>query len=160
MPHYSAPDGTSLFYDDQGDVAVVLLLHGFVGDLNIDWFRSGILDRLLDEGYRTLGYDARGHGLSDKPQDLDAYAGDVLARDASALLDERGVTECSVVGFSMGARTALHLATLDDRVRAVVALGVGETSLRRTPVGSGTDDATDADTPRVSMADALLTDDP
>src|SRR5215470_8922825 len=140
MPHFVGPDGTSLYYDDQGDGAVVLLLHGFVGDLNIDWFRSGILDRLLDEGYRTLGYDARGHGLSDKPHDLDAYAGDVLARDASALLDERGVTACSVVGFSMGARTALHLATLDDRVNAVVALGVGETSIR-----SGRSDGTTGD---------------
>src|SRR5215471_14295813 len=146
MPHFTAPDGTSLYYDDQGDGAVVLLLHGFVGDLNIDWFRSGILDRLLDEGYRTLGYDARGHGLSDKPHDLDAYAGDVLARDASALLDERGVTECFVVGFSMGARTALHLASFDDRVRAVVALGVGETSLRRAPVPSGAEDGSTDDT--------------
>src|SRR5262245_55457170 len=150
MPNFTAPDGTSLYYDDQGEGTAVLLLHGFVGDLNIDWFRSGILDRLLDEGYRTLGYDARGHGLSDKPHELDAYAGDVLAGDASALLDACGVTECFVVGFSMGARTALHLATLDDRVQAVVAMGVGENSLRRAPVATGAD-ASEADELRMSM---------
>ena len=82
MPHFTSHDGTSLYYDDQGDGSPVVLMHGFVGDVNIDWIRSGILDRLLDEGYRTIGYDARGHGLSDKPHDMDVYAGDALPNDA------------------------------------------------------------------------------
>jgi pimeloyl-ACP methyl ester carboxylesterase len=150
VPHLERDGDVSLYYDDQGDGPAVLLLHGFVGDLNIDWFRSGILDRLLDEGYRVIGYDARGHGLSDKPHDVDAYAGDTLAADASALLDALGVDSCFVVGFSMGARTALHLATLDERVRGVAALGVGETSLRESP-GEGVAGA--------ALSDALLTDD-
>ncbi|HEX5586876.1 MAG TPA: alpha/beta fold hydrolase [Acidimicrobiia bacterium] len=150
MPHFTGADGTSLYYDDQGEGTVVLLLHGFVGDVNIDWVRSGILDRLLDEGYRTVGYDARGHGLSDKPHDTEAYSGEVLARDAMALLDALGVASCFVVGFSMGARTALHLATLDERVQGVVALGVGENSLRLAEGIPG----------GASMSDVLLTDDP
>lgn len=150
MPHFTAADGTSLYYDDQGEGTVVLLLHGFVGDVNIDWVRSGILDRLLDEGYRTVGYDARGHGLSDKPHDTEAYTGDVLTRDATSLLDTLGVEACFVVGFSMGARTGLHLATLDDRVRGVVALGVGENSLRLAEGAPGAG----------ALSDVLLTDDP
>ena len=55
MPHFETFDGHSLFYDDQGDGQAVVLLHGFVGDVNIDWVRSGILDLLLDEGYRVIG---------------------------------------------------------------------------------------------------------
>lgn len=154
MPHFTSGDGTSLYYDDQGDGDVVLLLHGFVGDVNIDWIRSGILDRLLDEGYRTVAYDARGHGLSDKPHGTDAYADDTLARDASGLLDSLGVDRCVVVGFSLGAQTALLLATLDDRVRAVAALGLGEGNLRGRP------SETEIDAPVATLADAMLVDDP
>jgi pimeloyl-ACP methyl ester carboxylesterase len=148
MPHFSSFDGTALYYDDQGDGAAVVLLHGFVGDVNIDWIRSGILDRLLDEGYRTIGYDARGHGLSDKPHDMDVYAGDALPNDTRALLDELGIERCALVGFSLGARTALRVAALDDRVTRVVALGLGEQSLQRAQRGMS------------MVPDAMLTDDP
>jgi pimeloyl-ACP methyl ester carboxylesterase len=148
MPHFTTFDGQSLFYDDQGDGDVVMLLHGFVGDINIDWIRSGILDLLLDEGYRVVAFDARGHGLSDKPHDAAAYENDALTKDAAALLDELSIDRCLLVGFSMGARTALHLAAVDDRVRAVVAMGVGELSLRHNERGLGL------------VPDAMLTDDP
>ena len=148
MPHFTTFDGQSLFYDDQGDGDVVMLLHGFVGDINIDWIRSGILDLLLDEGYRVVAFDARGHGLSDKPHDAAAYENDALTKDAAALLDELGVDRCMLVGFSMGARTALHLAAIDGRVRGVVAMGVGELSLRHNERGLGL------------VPDAMLTDDP
>ena len=154
MPHFESRDGTSLHYDDQGDGSVVLLLHGLVGDVNIDWVRSGILDRLLDEGYRTVAYDARGHGLSDKPHDVEAYADDTLECDASCLLDELGIGWCFVVGFSLGARTALRLAALDERVRGVVALGLGETNLGALPAAAETQSA------GASIARALRTDDP
>jgi pimeloyl-ACP methyl ester carboxylesterase len=148
MPHFTTFDGQSLFYDDQGEGDVVMLLHGFVGDINIDWIRSGILDLLLDEEYRVVAFDARGHGLSDKPHDAAAYENDALTKDAAALLDELGIDRCMLVGFSMGARTALHLAAIDDRVRAVVAMGVGELSLRHNERGLGL------------VPDAMLTDDP
>jgi len=148
MPHFETFDGRSLFYDDQGDGDPVVLMHGFVGDVNIDWIRSGILDLLLDEGYRVVAFDARGHGLSDKPHEIDAYADDALTKDARVLLDLLGFEQCVLVGFSMGARTALHVAAIDPRVRAVVAMGVGEHSLRHNERGTGL------------VPDALLTDDP
>jgi pimeloyl-ACP methyl ester carboxylesterase len=148
MPKFETFDGCSLFYDDQGDGQPVVLLHGFVGDINIDWVRSGILDLLLDEGYRVVAYDARGHGLSDKPHELSAYEDDALTKDAQALLDHLGLDGVFLVGFSMGARTALHLAAIDSRVRAVVALGLGAASLVHNARGIGL------------VPQALLTDDP
>jgi len=148
MPHFETFDGHSLFYDDQGDGQAVVLLHGFVGDVNIDWVRSGILDLLLDEGYRVIAYDARGHGLSDKPHELSAYENDALTKDAEALLDKIGLDQYLLVGFSMGARTALHVASIDPRVRGVVALGLGEHSLDQSARGMS------------GVADAMLTDDP
>jgi pimeloyl-ACP methyl ester carboxylesterase len=148
MPHFATFDGQSIFYDDQGDGDPVMLLHGFVGDINIDWIRSGILDLLLDEGYRVIAFDARGHGLSDKPHELSAYENDALTKDAQALLDHLGIERCTAVGFSMGARTALHLAAVDPRVDAVVAMGLGEHTLQHRPGATGT------------VPDALLTGDP
>jgi pimeloyl-ACP methyl ester carboxylesterase len=148
MPHFATFDGQSIFYDDQGDGDPVMLLHGFVGDINIDWIRSGILDLLLDEGYRVIAFDARGHGLSDKPHELSAYEADALTKDAQALLDHLGVERCMAVGFSMGARTALHLAAVDPRVYAVVAMGLGEHTLQHRAGATG------------AVPDALLTDDP
>jgi len=148
MPHFATFDGQSIFYDDQGDGDPVMLLHGFVGDINIDWIRSGILDLLLDEGYRVIAFDARGHGLSDKPHELSAYENDALTKDAQALLDHLGIDRCMAVGFSMGARTALHLAAVDPRVYAVVAMGLGEHTLQHRPGATG------------AVPEALLTDDP
>jgi pimeloyl-ACP methyl ester carboxylesterase len=148
MPHFETFDGQSLFYDDQGDGEPIVLLHGFVGDINIDWIRSGILDLLVDEGYRVVAFDARGHGLSDKPHEVAAYEDDALTKDARALLDALDLDQCVLVGFSLGARTALHTAVVDPRVRAVVAMGVGEHSLRHNARGMG------------FVPDALLTDDP
>jgi len=42
----------------------------------------------VDRGFQTVGPDIRGHGGSDKPHDPAAYAPEVLAADAIALLDE------------------------------------------------------------------------
>ena len=47
----------------------MILLHGFAADTNINWVRSGVLDALVDEGFRAVALDARGHGLSEKPHD-------------------------------------------------------------------------------------------
>ena len=124
MAHFESFDGPRLFYDDQGDGAAVVLLHGFVGDINIDCVRSGILDLLLDEGYRVVAFDARGHGLSDKPHELSAYENDALTKDAQALLDEIEIDQCMLVGLLDGCAHRVRTSrAIDPRVRAVVALG-------------------------------------
>jgi pimeloyl-ACP methyl ester carboxylesterase len=71
--------------------------------------------------------DARGHGLSSKPTDPDAYADDAMKRDVIALLDHLGLDDVLLVGYSMGAHLALRLAPEEPRVKAVVLLGIGET---------------------------------
>ena len=53
MANFESFDGLSLYYDDQGDGRTVVLLHGFAADTNVNYVRSGILDLLLDEGYRV-----------------------------------------------------------------------------------------------------------
>ena len=110
MPDFESFDGLRLSYLDDGDGRVVVLLHGFAADTNVNYVRSGILDLLLDEGYRVVTLDARGHGLSSKPTDPEAYADDAMKRDVVALFDHLGLDDVLLVGYSMGAHLALRLA--------------------------------------------------
>ncbi len=115
MANFDSFDGQSLFYDDQGDGPTVVLLHGFAADMNVNYVRSGILDLLLDEGYRVVALDARGHGLSAKPTDSEAYADDAMKRDVVALFDHLGLRDVVLVGYSMGAHLSLRLAPDEPR---------------------------------------------
>jgi len=146
---FASFDGTEIWFDDQDeDGSAVVLLHGFAADTNINYIRPGIFDALLDAGHRVVVMDFRGHGLSAKPHEPEAYADGALARDVQALFDHLDLDPVAVVGYSMGAGIALHLGARDERVTRVVALGVGAASLDRR--------ATD----RPPMSDALLAEDP
>jgi pimeloyl-ACP methyl ester carboxylesterase len=102
-------------------LATVLILHGIRSDKS--WF-VGLGQRAAAQGFRAVIPDLRGHGRS---------SGDWLsygvreARDLSALISElaragRLVEPVGVVGLSYGAATGIHLASVDARVRAVVAI--------------------------------------
>ncbi|HZJ26455.1 MAG TPA: alpha/beta fold hydrolase [Acidimicrobiia bacterium] len=127
MPYFDTFDGSSLYYDDQGDGRPLVLLHGFAADTNLNFVRTGIFDALLDAGYRVIALDSRGHGLSAKPTDPAAYANDAMRLDVQALLDHLALDECIAVGYSMGGHTALRLAPHEPRLTALALLGIGET---------------------------------
>jgi pimeloyl-ACP methyl ester carboxylesterase len=55
---------------------------------------------LLEAGYRVVAYDRRGFGRSDKPDS--GYSYDVLADDLESVLDQCGLQDVTLVGFSMG----------------------------------------------------------
>ena len=126
-----------------------MLLHGFVGDVNIDWVRSGILDLLLDEDYRVIAFDARGHGLSDKPHELCAPTRTRRSRRTRRRCSTRSASTstCSWASRWERARHSMSLP-IDPRIRAVVALGLGENTLQHNARGMN------------GVADAMLTDDP
>jgi pimeloyl-ACP methyl ester carboxylesterase len=128
MATFESFDGLSLFYQDDGDGRPVVLLHGFAADTNVNYVRSGILDLLLDEGYRVVTLDARGHGLSSKPTDHAAYGNDAMKRDVVALFDHLGLDDVLLVGYSMGAHLSLRLVPDEPRVKALVLLGIGDSA--------------------------------
>lgn len=83
--------------DTGGDGRPVLLIHG--------WPLSGEswklqVPALKDAGYRVIRYDRRGFGQSDKPRT--GYDYDTLAEDLDGLITELGLTDVTLVGFSMG----------------------------------------------------------
>lgn len=99
----------------------VVLLHGFATSTERTWREPGWFDLLKDARRRAVGIDLLGHGDADKPTDPAAYddlVGPVLAQFPESPAD--------VVGYSLGARTALQIA-IDhpERVNRLVLAAVG-----------------------------------
>jgi pimeloyl-ACP methyl ester carboxylesterase len=118
-------DGLRLHYCEEGSGEPVLLLHGLTSSTEGNWRRPGIWSLLVDHGRRVIGLDARGHGKSEKPHDPTAYENAAMVRDVAALLDELVLTQVDLVGYSMGALTAIRFAAKDRRVRRLVLGGIG-----------------------------------
>ena len=125
MARWEAPDGVGLVYEEAGTGPAVLLLHGFASSSRVNWVRSGVVDALVGAGLRAVYYDARGHGRSDAPHDVGAYAGHAMTSDAAGLADHLGLERFAVVGYSMGSQVATWLTAEDARVTRAVLGGIG-----------------------------------
>ena len=153
---FTSFDGLAISFEIWGPddgLGPVILNHGFAVDTRVNWFLTGIVDRLVAEGFTVIGVDARGHGRSEKPHDIDRYGEDAMARDVGALLDELQLESVDVVGYSMGAVVSLVLATTDRRVRSLVVGGVGRAVVEQGGVDTG-------ELSNLEIADALVTEDP
>ena len=112
--------GVTLSADESGDGPTVLLLHGLTATRRYVVMGSKMLER---SGHRVIKYDARGHGHSSPAPSPDAYTYDLLAADAIAMLDARGVERAVLAGASMGAHTLLNVALRHpERVTGVVVI--------------------------------------
>ena len=127
MPQFSN-DGLSLTYSVEGpiDGNPILLIHGFASNTRVNWISPGWVHTLNDAGYRTIAFDNRGHGTSDKPHDASAYTPEKMAGDAAALLDHIDIPVAHVMGYSMGARISAFLALQNpDRIQSLIFGGLG-----------------------------------
>jgi pimeloyl-ACP methyl ester carboxylesterase len=122
---FASFDGLEIAYTTFGRGPDVLLLHGFASDHVGNWVRPGIVAALVESGRRVIAYDARGHGASGKPHEVDAYEHNAMVRDAQALLDRLAITAVDVVGYSMGAIVSSRLVPHEPRARSLVLGGVG-----------------------------------
>ncbi len=114
-------DGVVLAGEDAGEESApaIVLLHGLTATRRYVVMGSRLLER---SGYRTIAYDARGHGRSSPAPDPVAYGYARLARDLEAVLDALGVSRAALAGASMGAHTALRFAL--EHPERVAALGL------------------------------------
>jgi pimeloyl-ACP methyl ester carboxylesterase len=118
------PDGVELHTEVEGGGRdpVLILLHGFP-ELGYSWRHQ--IGPLAEAGYRVIVPDLRGYGRSDVPDDVTAYAIDVLGRDVTCLLDDAGAERGVVIGHDWGADVAWKTAWLHpDRIAAVAGLSV------------------------------------
>ena len=103
-----AVNGVNLNVDVRGRGPALLLLHGFTGSA-ATWTphlsASGGW-----RGFTTVAVDLLGHGASDCPADPRRYRMERCLEDLVALLERLDVRRTAVLGYSMGARVALHLA--------------------------------------------------
>jgi non-heme chloroperoxidase len=97
MDTITTKDGTEIFYKDWGTGKTVVFSHGW--PLNADAWDAQMLF-LVQEGYRVIAHDRRGHGRSGQPgkgNDMDTYADDL-----AAVLDALDVKDAMLVGHSTG----------------------------------------------------------
>ena len=92
---FASFDGVELcFFDNQEVGRPVILLHGLMVDSKTNFG----LNAYSDTGRRVILLDARGHGCSQKPHDLSAYADRAMARDVLALIDHLDLTSIEWLG--------------------------------------------------------------
>ena len=105
MSYVTTNDGTRIFYKDWGskDAQPIVFSHGW--PLSADAWDGQMLF-MLQQGYRVIAHDRRGHGRSDQPDtgnDMDTYADDLAA--VIEALDLRNVV---LVGHSTGGGEIAH----------------------------------------------------
>ncbi|MEM7779161.1 MAG: alpha/beta fold hydrolase [Pseudomonadota bacterium] len=126
--HFNSFDGTRLATHRTGEGRPVVLLHGLFSSAHMNWIKWGHDQRLADAGFEAIMLDFRVHGDSEAPQDTSAYPGNVLVRDALTLIEHLGLKPAAydLVGFSLGARTALHACAAGVLApRRLAACGMG-----------------------------------
>lgn len=127
MPDIQA-NGITIHYDDQGNAndPAMLLIMGFGAQMTL-WPQE-FLDAMIQRGFRTIRYDNRDVGLSEKLDGVKApgllkltlygklglkpkvpYSLADMAADGIGLLDALGIEKAHIVGASMGGMIGQHL---------------------------------------------------
>ena len=106
---YCKNKSLSIYYEQHGSGSPVILIHGGTVNFQTNYVVFGWVECLMERGFKVVGLDLRGHGKSDKPDDVASYGTENLASDVLAVMDELDLNRVSVVGYSIGSAVALHL---------------------------------------------------
>lgn len=96
-----------IFYTIEGERGPFVLLHHGLFGSHQDWYDWGYVDALSND-YRLILIDARGHGRSDKPDNVEAFTLDEMANDVLAVMDALGVRNIQFFGHSFASAIGLH----------------------------------------------------
>jgi pimeloyl-ACP methyl ester carboxylesterase len=99
-------DGARIWYTAYGSGPAVILLHGGLGHAG-NWGYQ--VPALVDNGYRAVLIDSRGHGHSTR--DSRPFTYELMASDVLAVMDELKVEKAAFIGWSDGACIAMILAS-------------------------------------------------
>ncbi|MDI1264911.1 MAG: alpha/beta hydrolase [bacterium] len=91
-------DGINLFVKDSGGTGrAVVMTHAWPLNADVWDYQAAQLSKA---GFRVITYDRRGFGRSNKPGS--GYDFDTFADDLAAVIEQTGVRDATLVGYSMG----------------------------------------------------------
>ncbi|MDD0972858.1 alpha/beta fold hydrolase [Pseudomonas fontis] len=127
-------DATEIFYKDWGKGRPVVFSHGW--PLNADAWDAQMLF-LVQQGYRVIAHDRRGHGRSGQPatgNDMNTYADDL-----AALIEALDLKDVTLVGHSTGGgEVARYIGRHGTgRVAGAVLIGAVPPLMLKTPGNPG-----------------------
>jgi pimeloyl-ACP methyl ester carboxylesterase len=109
--YFTTSDGVKIHFMVKGKGAPVILIHGYTGSAEGNWFSNGIADALA-VNHMVIAIDCRNHGLSDNPQPM----GPGKAEDVIELMDHLKIQKAHLHGYSMGGGIVGRLmAMIPDR---------------------------------------------
>lgn len=109
----------------------IILVHGFASNSHMNWINTSWFKSLTQAGYRTIAFDNRGHGESEKRHDMNDYGSHLMANDVKALADHLGLGKVHLMGYSMGARiSAFVVETYPELVQTLTIAGMGYNLVR------------------------------
>src|SRR5688572_11726024 len=131
MPTIRA-NGLDIGYDVRGAGPPLVVLHGATS-LGAEDFAAQL--PLLSKAFLVLLPDARGHGRT-RWDAANGFTYDWLVDDLTAFVDTLGLDSFHLLGFSMGAMTALQFgARAPERLRTLVVVGITTQREPRASVG-------------------------
>jgi pimeloyl-ACP methyl ester carboxylesterase len=96
----------------------VILVHGLL--LSQEMHRP-LAEDLAARGNRVITVDLLGHGESDRPRDMWRYSMSIFGEQVVGLMDHLEIEQAVVMGTSLGANTALEIASAaPERLRGMV----------------------------------------
>lgn len=130
-------NGADLYYEDHGSGRPIVFLHGAWA--GIRFFQQQLTD--LSAEHRTIAFDFRGHGRSEKTDG--GHTVRVYARDLRAFLDNLSLDDVVLVGWSLGALVAWEYVDQfgTDRIGALVNVDMEASPARWDENGDGRYDA-------------------
>jgi pimeloyl-ACP methyl ester carboxylesterase len=123
--YFTTSDGVKIHYMIMGKGTPVILIHGYTGSAEGNWFRNGIAQALA-KTQMVIAIDCRNHGRSDKPEPR----GRGKAEDVIEMMDHLKLPKAHFHGYSMGGAIVGRLmALIPERF---ITAGFGGSGIRET----------------------------
>jgi non-heme chloroperoxidase len=134
MPTVTTKDGVEIFYKDWGKGQPIVFSHGWPLSAD-DWDNQMMF--FLNQGYRVIAHDRRGHGRS--TQTGDGHDMDHYADDLAAVTEHLNLKDAIHVGPSTGGGEVVHYLARhgESRVAKAAIISAVPPLMVKTPANPG-----------------------